>query len=87
MNSAAETASTQATSVAWSVVLSRHRRQKQSWIPTPKQLKLSDRSAEWEIFYDLAGAETGQIPKEALKSPSTVKNLPTLFAPFAVSVT
>lgn len=44
-----------------------------------RALKIIDGSSEWETFYDLAGAETGQIPKEALANPSTVQNLPTLF--------
>jgi transcriptional regulator with XRE-family HTH domain len=44
-----------------------------------KALRIQDGSSEWEMFYDMAGAETGQIPKEALANKSTVQNLPTLF--------
>jgi transcriptional regulator with XRE-family HTH domain len=44
-----------------------------------KALRITDGTTEWEMFYDMAGAETGQIPQEALANQLTVQNLPTLF--------
>jgi len=42
-------------------------------------LKIKKGSDDWYQFFDLAAAETGQIPKEVLEDSEVVEKLPILF--------